>query len=216
MRNGLLGKFPLDYPHPLITKRLIDMSKTRILNNGVLVESTLSLNLKIFGTLEQAFLLVQEQLRVFASDTKFSQNIALAFAEGLATELLQTAWLGEDVLLKYMPQKNALFRGITSLLFIPILLSCQMPSHSSQYDNCNKQDRDAFSSCMKKNFPVGSSYSDLKRYLAEQGFTQSKHPDHLKENRFYFFWRANDLSNYKVVVMGRYNNEIKIVEIDIP
>jgi hypothetical protein len=39
MRNGLLGKFFLDYPHPLITKRLIDMSKTRILNNSVLVES---------------------------------------------------------------------------------------------------------------------------------------------------------------------------------
>jgi hypothetical protein len=69
---------------------------------------------------------------------------------------------------------------------------------------------------MKKNFPVGSSYSDLKRYLEKQSFKQSKHPDHLKENRFYFFWWANDLSNYKVVVMGRYNNELKIVEIDIP
>lgn len=73
------------------------MSKTRILNNGVLVESTLTLNPEIFGTLEQAFLLVQERLRVFASDTEFSQNIALAFGEGIVTEPLQTAWLAGDV-----------------------------------------------------------------------------------------------------------------------
>lgn len=130
--------------------------------------------------------------------------------------LKKTLWLGRYVLTKYMPQENALLRGITSLLFLLILLSCQMSSHSSQYDNCNKRDRDAFSYCIKKNFPVGSSYLDLKLYLAEQGFTQSKHPDHLKGNRFYFFWQANDLSNYKVVVTGRYNNEINIVEIDIP
>ncbi|WP_138505531.1 Ig-like domain-containing protein [Nostoc sp. PA-18-2419] len=73
------------------------MSKTRILNNGVLVESTLTLNPELIGTLEQVFLLVQERLRVFASDTGFSQNIALAFGEGIVTEPLQTAWLAGDV-----------------------------------------------------------------------------------------------------------------------
>jgi uncharacterized repeat protein (TIGR01451 family) len=72
------------------------MSKARILNN-LLVESTLTLNPEIFGTLQQAFLLVQERLRVFASDRKFSQNMALAFGEGIATVPLQTAWLGGDV-----------------------------------------------------------------------------------------------------------------------
>lgn len=91
-----------------------------------------------------------------------------------------------------------------------------MSSHSIQYDNCNKRDRNAFHFCMKKNFPVGSSYLDLKRYLADQGFKQSKHPEDLKENKFYFFWWANDLSNYKVVVIGRYDSKLKIREIDIP
>jgi hypothetical protein len=76
------------------------MSKARILNNNLLVESTLSLNPEIFGTLEQAFLLMQERLRVFASDRKFSQNMAVAFGEGIATVPLQTAWLGGDVLIK--------------------------------------------------------------------------------------------------------------------
>jgi len=114
-----------------------------------------------------------------------------------------------------MSKNNALSRTITSLLSLPIFFSCQISSHANQYYNCNKRDREAFSSCMKNNFPVGSSYADLKRYLTQQGFIQSQHPDHLKGDRFYFFWRANDLSNYQVVVIGHYNNEIKIVYIDI-
>ncbi|MBH8572454.1 DUF11 domain-containing protein [Nostocaceae cyanobacterium CENA369] len=73
------------------------MSKTRILSNNLLIESTLTLNPEIFGTLEQAFLLVQKRLQVFASDTKFSHNMVLAFGEGIVTEPLQRAWLAGDV-----------------------------------------------------------------------------------------------------------------------
>jgi uncharacterized repeat protein (TIGR01451 family) len=73
------------------------MSKTHILSNNLLVESNLILNPEIFGTLEQAFLLLQNQLRIFANDTKFSQNMALAFGEGITTDPLQTAWLAVNV-----------------------------------------------------------------------------------------------------------------------
>jgi hypothetical protein len=200
----------------LSLKKTYEMSKTYILSNNLLLEPNLRFNTEIFGSPEQAFLLLQNKLRVLSIVQKFTQNMTLAFGEDRLTETLHTPWLCGNALIEYMPQKNALIRSITSLLSLPIFLSCQISSHANQYDNCNKRDREAFSSCMKKNFPVGSSYSDLKRYLTEQGFTQSKHPDHIKDNRFYFFWRANDLSNYQVAIMGRYNNEIKIVEIDIP
>ena len=112
-------------------------------------------------------------------------------------------------------KRNALFKWIRGLIFFPILLSCQMPSTSQEYDNnCNKRDSSSFEICIRKNFPIGSSYSDLKLFLTNQSFKQAKDPKD-SQNFFYFFWWANDLSNYKVVVTGYYNNELKITEINI-
>lgn len=89
-----------------------------------------------------------------------------------------------------------------------------MPSTLQQYENCNKRDSHSFETCMSRNFPVGSSYSDLKLFLTNQGFKQVKDPKDPKDF-FYFFWWANNLSNYKVVVTGHYNSELKITIINI-
>jgi hypothetical protein len=105
------------------------------------------------------------------------------------------------------------------LIFLPLLFSCNAPC-TSKYDlspyNCNQcLDLASFSSCIKKNFPVDSSYNKLTDYLVKIGFEKLENPDDTKKNRFYFFWEANDLTPYKVVVIGHYSNELKITELNV-
>jgi hypothetical protein len=103
------------------------------------------------------------------------------------------------------------------LLFLPMLFSCSTPCPSSEdlapY-NCN-QCVAGFSSCIKKNFPIGSNFNELNNYLTKIGFGRAKNPDDIKNNRFYFSWWANDLANYKVNVRGRYNNNLTIIEVSV-
>ena len=112
---------------------------------------------------------------------------------------------------------NISFKKIQILTFFPILFfchsCCRYPYDSTQY-NCNKCNSIEFSSCIKKNFPVSSSYTDLSNYLTAIGLVRSKDPDIIKENRFYFRWKENNfLTPYGVIVFGRYNNKLQIIEI---
>jgi hypothetical protein len=90
----------------------------------------------------------------------------------------------------------------------------QSKSFSNDLD-CNKLNSDSFENCIHKKFPIGSSYSELKFFLGNQGFNEAKDPANLTENKFYFFWWANNLVNYKIVVHGSYDHEQKISEINI-
>jgi hypothetical protein len=100
-----------------------------------------------------------------------------------------------------------------ALIFLPSVLSCQIQSKSFNNNlNCNKVNSNSFENCIYKNFPIGSSYSELKLFLSDQGFKEAKD---LTGNEFYFFWQTNNLANYKIVVNGRYNHEEKISKINI-
>jgi hypothetical protein len=101
------------------------------------------------------------------------------------------------------------------LLFLPMLLSCTTPCPSSEdlapY-NCNQCEA-GFSSCIKKNFPVGSNFLELRSYMKKIGFEEVKNPIYLKKSVFSFRWSANNLANVKMIVSGRYNNKLEIIDI---
>jgi hypothetical protein len=119
--------------------------------------------------------------------------------------------------------KNSFFQGINlllkifkSLIFLPSLVSCQLQAKSLQNNLvCNKLNSDLFENCIHEKFPIGSTYTDLKKFLKNQGFNEAKDPEHIKRNKFYFFWWANNVSNYKIVVQGSYDHEQKILKINI-
>jgi hypothetical protein len=114
--------------------------------------------------------------------------------------------------------------SIWILMFLPMLLSCTTPCPSSEdlapY-NCNQCSSVlSFSSCIKKNFPVGSSYVSLNVYLTKIGFERFQDSDDIKNNRFYFSWWVNDNPNLKYIISGRYDKKLsgrydKIIELDI-
>ncbi|WP_394753761.1 hypothetical protein [Crenothrix sp.] len=104
------------------------------------------------------------------------------------------------------------------LMILPILFSCssscRVPADLSPY-NCDKCNISTFTPCIKKNFPIGSSYLELNNYMAKIGLKNTKNPDDLKNGRFYFHWWANNLANVKIAVLGHHNEKQKITEIDV-
>jgi hypothetical protein len=118
--------------------------------------------------------------------------------------------------------KNLQIKKIWGLLLLPILFSCSTPCPSLtdiEPYNCD-QCKPEFSACIKKNFPVGSSYVDLNIYLTKIGFERTQDSDDIKNNRFYFGWWVNDDPNLKFIISGRYNKKRsggydKIIELDV-
>lgn len=116
-------------------------------------------------------------------------------------------------------EKQVPIKKLWVLMFLPMLFSCTTPCPSSSdlspynCDKCNGME--LFSSCIKKNFPLGSSYSELSDYLTKIGFVKAKSPDDIKNRKFYFFWWGHDLGNVKIVILGRYNEQLKIIEIHV-
>lgn len=111
------------------------------------------------------------------------------------------------------------FYRLWSRLFISVLIlqsttSCQLPDAFKNQSECNKNSKSAFRSCVKEKFPIGSSYSELKTFLLKDGF---KELDHAEQNRFYFRWRPipwlGNFSNYTVIVVGEYDENLEIVEL---
>ena len=109
-------------------------------------------------------------------------------------------------------------KSLILFLFLPILVSCQQPCQDppelNTY-NCNKHRSGEFAACIKKNFPVGSSYLKLNEYLKNQCFWKSNLPTHINKNKFYFNWSANNISNYSVAVTGSYDFNLKITHIKV-
>lgn len=113
-------------------------------------------------------------------------------------------------------QANFLLNFVRNFIFLPSLVSCQLQSKSFSNDlSCNKLNSDSFKNCIHKKFPTGANYSELKFFLVNQGFNEAKNPTNIAENKFYFFWWANNLANYKIVVQGAYDHEQKISKINI-
>jgi hypothetical protein len=101
------------------------------------------------------------------------------------------------------------------LILLPILFSCSTPCPSLtniEPYNCD-QCKPEFAACIKKNFPVGSSYTELSSYMEKIGFGKIKNPVYLKKGMFSFYWSANNLGNVKIFVRGHYDNELKIKEL---
>lgn len=92
--------------------------------------------------------------------------------------------------------------------------SCQDKPELNTY-NCNKHRSGEFAACIKKNFPMGSSYLELSKYLTNMCFWKSNLPEDINKNHFYFKWSANNLSNYEVAVAGNYDFNLKITRISI-
>lgn len=79
---------------------------------------------------------------------------------------------------------------------------------------CNRGNKIEFSECLNQHIPIGSSYEELKLFLSKHGFFYAPNePD--KNNRFTFFWSANDLGNYKIGVIGLCDSELKVIEIRV-
>jgi hypothetical protein len=77
---------------------------------------------------------------------------------------------------------------------------------------CNKLNSQ-FSSCIRMQFPVGANYFGLKTHLLKDGFKWAEEDE--KNNRFYFIWSANNLANYKVVVLGGFDKNYLITELKV-
>lgn len=72
------------------------MNNTYIIRNNLVIESPLIIDATMLGVLDQALVLVQERLRVFADDPEFAQKMTLAFGQGNEVDSLKTAWLTEN------------------------------------------------------------------------------------------------------------------------
>ncbi len=86
-------------------------------------------------------------------------------------------------------------------------------SKANKHSVCNKLNSRIFSSCIKMHFPIGSDYSSLKAHLLKDGFKLAKGDE--EKNRFYFIWSANNLANYKVVVLGGFDENHRITELKV-
>jgi hypothetical protein len=104
------------------------------------------------------------------------------------------------------------------ILFFPLLISCR-PScgDSPEFNtyNCYKYKGSDFSACIKKNFPIGSSFSDLDKYLTNLCLKREKLPESYGKNSFNFRWEPNSFppTPYVVVVGGHYDAQLKITDI---
>ena len=86
-------------------------------------------------------------------------------------------------------------------------------SEANKQSVCNKLNSRTFSSCIKMHFPIGSNYCSLKAHLLKDGFKLAKGDE--EKNRFYFIWSANNMANYKVVVLGGFDENHRITELKI-
>ena len=68
------------------------MSTIYSLVNDFSVESSFSLSSDLLSTLEQSLFLAQEQLRAFANNSLFRQQVAVAFGDEANLETFQSAW----------------------------------------------------------------------------------------------------------------------------
>ncbi|WP_035799939.1 hypothetical protein [Crocosphaera chwakensis] len=110
------------------------------------------------------------------------------------------------------------------ILFLRWLLACIMygfyvllsirKNLSKPNMTCNRGNKEEFRDCLNQNIPIGSSYEELRLFLSEHGFGYTPNqPD--KNNRFNFFWSANDLGNYKIAVIGLFDSELKVIEMEV-
>jgi hypothetical protein len=86
-------------------------------------------------------------------------------------------------------------------------------SKADKQSVCNKLNSRTFSSCIKTHFPIGSDYFSLKAQLLKDGFILAKGDE--EKNRFYFIWSANNMANYKVVVLGGFDEYHRITQLKI-
>lgn len=110
------------------------------------------------------------------------------------------------------------------ILFLRLLLACIMygfylllslrTKFSKQNMICNRGNKEEFRDCLNQNIPIESSYEKLRLFLSEHDFVYAANqPD--KNNRFNFFWTANDLGNYKIAVIGLCDSELKVIEMRV-
>ena len=108
------------------------------------------------------------------------------------------------------------FTGIASLFLLALVFfNSQAPLRSNESDVCNKEDKNSFQTCINTRFPVGSDLSDLRRFLIEEGFLEVEELDDMNRKRFYFLWSTDDLSNYKIGVVGYYDSDCRIIAISV-
>lgn len=80
---------------------------------------------------------------------------------------------------------------------------------------CNKSNKEDFRKCLIEKIPLGKNFDQLKYFLFEHGFYYYENKLDLSNNRFYFYWQSNNLSDYKIVVVGHYDAELKIIELRV-
>lgn len=97
--------------------------------------------------------------------------------------------------------------------FILLIVIFMMPSLFEKYKECNKSFSQEFKACVYEKYPVGSNFLELKKFLESKGFKQAKNEPNEPKDFFYFFWWANDISNYKIIVVGNYNGDFRITRI---
>lgn len=86
-------------------------------------------------------------------------------------------------------------------------------SKEFKHNECNKLNSRTFAPCIKTHFPVGADYFSLKAQLLKDGFKLAEGDE--VRNRFYFIWSANNLANYKVVVLGGFDENHRITELKV-
>jgi hypothetical protein len=110
------------------------------------------------------------------------------------------------------PQPTALI--VTISLLVSCRPSCGDSPEFNTY-NCDKNKGPDFSACIKKNFPIGSIYSDLDKYLSNLCLTEAKLPESYGKYSFNFRWESDSFppTPYGVVVSGHYDAQQKITDI---
>ncbi|TAF13312.1 MAG: hypothetical protein EAZ74_06035 [Alphaproteobacteria bacterium] len=77
---------------------------------------------------------------------------------------------------------------------------------------CEKNNKIAFTQCMRERFSVGSNFDDLRNYLLDNNFREWKDR---KKGEFYFRWDSGNLSNYKITVYGCYDQKMNIINLEV-
>ena len=81
---------------------------------------------------------------------------------------------------------------------------------------CNKRRKIVFQSCIYERFPSGTNFNELEFFLvSREKFVRAKAPEYNKENNFLFIWSSTSLTSYRVIVRGQYDEDLKIMEIEV-
>ena len=111
---------------------------------------------------------------------------------------------------------NSLFYPAAMIICLFLVVVCQ-PTTDVQRRACSIENKIEFSLCMENLYPPGSDYSELEAFLYGKGLNKDLLSQNASKNRFYFFWKPNglNLANYRIVVTGEYDDNLKLKTVDV-